>query len=235
MRFVILGLMLLLPASVPLAAPNTGTITGKVIVTRDGKKASREFVFAYLERTQKKRLKPKPTSTSIAQKGQVFHPRVRVIPSRSRVDFPNQEKSEEHNVFSPTKPHFDLKRFGPGESAGQTFDFPDEYDIYCDIHSNMTAKVKVVDSDHIARVENGTFTFKDVPAGTYKLHIWTPNANEVGESVTVVAGQTTTLPHEIKLPLKPLSSATHVRKDGTPYPACKYSTVQSCRPTDDVW
>ena len=235
MRLLVLASLILLPPAVPLAAPNAGSVSGKVQITRDGKPVGREFVFAYLERkTKTLRAKPKAVQTKIAQAGQKFHPRVRVVPLRSKVDFPNDDR-EEHNVFSPSAPQFDLKRFGPGKSAGQQFDFEGEYDIYCDIHLNMTAKVKVVDSDHIAEVTNGEFTLADVPAGEYRLHVWTPNANEVIESVTIVAGRTTTLPHTVKVPLKPLSNSSHKRKDGSAYPPCKYTTGQSCKPTDDVW
>jgi plastocyanin len=235
MRFLVLAALIVLPPAVPLAAPTGGSVTGKVQITRDGKPVTREFVFVYLERRAKTvRTKPKAVQTKIAQTGQKFHPRVRVVPMRSKVEFPNDDR-EEHNVFSPTEPQFDLKRFAPGKSAGQQFDFEGEYDIYCDIHLNMTAKVKVVDSDYIAEVNNNAFTLADVPPGEYKLHVWTPNTNEVIEPVTIVAGQTTTLPHPLKVPLKPLDNSGHKRKDGSAYPPCKYNTGQPCKPTDDIW
>jgi plastocyanin len=239
MRVLVLALLMMVPASVPEAAPTGGTVTGNVIVTRNGQPVKdREFVFAYLERAQRSPKKKDGVRATIAQKNQLFHPRVQVIPLRSKVDFPNQEKDPkvEHNVFSPTEPQFDLKRFLPGKSATQLFEFEGEYDIYCDLHSNMTAKVKVVDSDHITRVATtGEFTLANVPPGQYKLHVWTPKANEVIETITVVAGQTTALPHALKVPLKAPATTTHTRKDGTAYPACTYNGKQSCKPTDDIW
>lgn len=237
---VVAALLALVPPRVPRAAPGGGSVVGKVVVTKDGKPATRNFVFAYLLRTRiAKRPEPTPVKTSIAQKDFSFNPRVRVIPTRSRIEFPNddQRRGELHNVFSPSKPRFDLGSYPPGKSNGQTFEHAGEFDVYCDKHQGMAAKVKVVDTDLIARVEGGAFRFDDVPPGKYELHIWTPNNDETVETVTVVAGQTVELPYALKLPLKRIPSAAHFNKNNTPYAPCTYpNSSNACKvPTDALW
>jgi hypothetical protein len=87
------------------------------------------------------------------------------------------------------------------------------------MHSDMMAKVKVVDSAFIARVEHGRFTFTNVPPGTYKVVAWTPDSPEVKspQAVTVTAGAAVELSASLDVQLV-TRSGCHERKDGTPYP-----------------
>ena len=89
-----------------------------------------------------------------------------------------------------------------------------EYDIFCDVHVGMNAKVKVVESDHIALVVDGVFTLTNVPAGKYRVIAWAPDSDESKETVTVVAGSTTTVP-QLNVQLGKPKPHRHI--DGTPY------------------
>jgi hypothetical protein len=98
-----------------------------------------------------------------------------------------------------------------------------EYDIFCDIHSDMNAVVKVVESEWMAEVTDGAFTIRNVPAGDYRLVAWMPNSTEVTETITVTEGGTVTSP-TLNLQAPKLAGAKpHKRKDGTDYPV-RYST-----------
>jgi plastocyanin len=217
--------LVLLGADTP--PPSGGTITGTVVAVKDGKPVARDDVYVYLEPAQKpRRRKSLPgdgQKREIVQKDERFVPRVLVVPAGTEVWFPNVEvkrESNTHNVFSPTDPIFDLGRYGP-DKKGKSHRFVDveEFDIFCDIHPRMWAKVKAVDSAHIAPVVGGRFKLANVPPGTYKVVAWVRNSPEVRSNpVVLTAGATVALDRELHLQVK-TRSGCHDRKDGTPYPA----------------
>ena len=111
---------------------------------------------------------------------------------------------------------FDLKKYDGGQSKSWAFPYEGEYDIYCDLHVDMNAKVKVVESDRIVTIVNGSFSLTGVPAGKYKVVAWAPDSDESKETITVVAGEDTKVPQlnvQLGNPTK-----GHTRKNGTPYP-----------------
>lgn len=223
-RYLVFVLLLL---GADTAAPKGGTITGSVIAVKDGKAVKRDDVFVYLEQIPRPKRDALPgagQSREIVQKtehkdaGPFFFPRVLVVPVGTTVYFPNLDKQEQHNVFSPTDPIFDLGKYGFSKKGKpRTFDLADEFDIFCDVHPTMWAKVKVVDSPYVARVVNGKFTFSNIPPGKYKVVAWVRNSPEVrsGE-ITLTAGGTIKLDRDLHLQVKSRSGC-HERKDGTPY------------------
>ena len=198
-----------------------GTVTGTVKVLDNGKPAKRDEVYVYLEQTKPRRQRPKdsPPSREIRQEKEQFSPHVLVVPVGTTVMFPNYDR-QEHNVFSPTDlEQFDLGRYNTNHSGkAHQFDSPHDVEIYCDIHKQMWARVKVVDADprFIAKVDaNGAFSFAGVPPATYKLHAWTFDSEEVIERIEVADGATVAA-HEAHLQLG--KTPTHLRKDGSAYP-----------------
>ena len=216
-RYLVLVLVLL-GADTP--APAGGSISGSVVAVKNGKPISRDDVYVYLEpigRPRRGALPGAGIKREIRQVNETFTPKVLVVPVGATVAFPNYE-NKEHNVFSPTDPIFDLGRYGPNK-RGKSHKFEDavEFDIFCDVHPKMWAKIKVVDSPYIAQVVAGKFTFANVPAGKYKVVAWVRNSPEVrsGE-VTVTNGGTVTLDRALHLQVK-TRSGCHERKDGTAY------------------
>ncbi|MEO8699051.1 MAG: plastocyanin/azurin family copper-binding protein [Kofleriaceae bacterium] len=211
--------LVMLPAGSPSATPSGGTVTGKAFVTAKGKVVASENLWVYL--IPAVRRKATPRTASISQRKQDFIPHALVVPVGSTIAFPNDDR-EEHNVFSNAPKQFDLGRYTGGKSKSQTFELPDEYDIYCDIHAGMWTQVKVVDSDFIAKVApDGRFTIANVPPGKYKVVAWRPrfaqpDQNEVKASVEIVEGKTATI-EEMHVPAPP-AQAAHRRKDGSTYP-----------------
>jgi plastocyanin len=211
------------------AAPSGGTITGRVVAVKDGNAVARDDVYVYLEQLPRPKRDSLPGAkltreivqkTDDESKGPYFTPKVLVVPVGTTVSFPNLDKQKEHNVFSPTDPIFDLGKY-PFSKKGKsrTFDIADEFDIFCDVHPTMWAKVKVVDSPYIVRAVNGAFTFTNIAPGKYKVVAWVRNSTEVRSSViTVTANNTVTLQRELHLQVKSRSGC-HDRKDGTPYNA----------------
>jgi plastocyanin len=223
----LIGILMLLPGG-PLAAPAGGTVRGTVSVKLPGGKqvSDPRDVWVYLELLDRKP-PPQPgkgVEKTIVQKLPQFSPRVQVVQVAAKVRFPNADYKEEHNVFGHSETDrdgFDLGRYWRGPGRAQEFDKPGEYDIYCDIHKDMTAKVKVIDSPYMIEVKRGAYSLPDIPPGKYKVVAWMPDSAEVkSEVITVVAGRASNV-FELKLQ-KGSPKTHHLRKDNSPYPGTVY-------------
>ena len=207
---------------------STGSVSGRVVVVENGHAVKRDEVWVYLQDAHARRgHRPatKPDPREIRQQNEQFTPHVIVVPAGTVVAFPNLDKIE-HNVFSPSDPpgQFDLGRYTT-DPKGKTWEFDDpaEVEIYCDIHKEMWARVKVVATDArwiVPVSADGNFTIAGVPPGKYKVHAWTYDSDEVIDDVTVDAGPVQVA--EMHLQLGKLRSQSHLRKDGTPYNSGQY-------------
>ncbi|TMQ02295.1 MAG: hypothetical protein E6J91_52700 [Deltaproteobacteria bacterium] len=133
-------------------------------------------------------------SRVIEQRNKTFAPHLMAVPVGSTVVFPNFD-SIYHNVFSLTPPHrFDLGMYKAGDARQITFSKPGIVRIGCNIHANMSAFLVVVDAPHYVVAEpDGTFAFRNLRPGKYKVEAWseqslTPTITEV----TVKAGDNQT-------------------------------------------
>jgi plastocyanin len=218
--FIFIVFLVALPAGI--AAPAGGVVKGRIVVFASGRKIQPPTdapAYVFLEESR-----PSPHKNSfgnnkvaeIVHRGTQFDPHVRVVPVGATVVFPNAD-TDEHSAFSPTEQDpFNLGRYKQGARPSHKFDDPAEFDIYCDIHKDMWAKVKVVNSDWIAKVENDTFTISDVPPGEYKVVAWFHDSLEVrSDPITVKAGETTQLP--VELHVQAGKQKLHKHKDGRPY------------------
>jgi plastocyanin len=117
---------------------------------------------------------------------QSFQPRVLAVQAGTTVDFPNLDPIF-HNAFSYSKAkRFDLGKYGQGKSAHVTFDKPGVVQIFCDIHSNMSAWIYVVTTSHVVQPDaTGAFTLRDVPAGVHRLEVWHPERGTQHHTVHV--------------------------------------------------
>jgi plastocyanin len=125
------------------------------------------------------------------QINQSFEPHVLGVPVGATIDFPNGDLVY-HNVFSYSKPKkFDLGYYGKGKSKSVTFDKPGVVQVFCDIHSTMSAYVLVVDSPFVTQPdERGEYVLPDVPNGSYTLKAWHPDLGD--RSVKIVVGDDVT-------------------------------------------
>lgn len=228
MRTPVLSLALLAGCAAVHAEPSPGgTVSGTVVAVKDGKAVVSDDVYVYLQPTRPVRgkLAGDGQSFAIHQKNRAFEPHVLVVPAGSVVWFPNDD-AETHNVWSPNGPpaFFDLGRYQTDKKGpSRKLDVPGEVEIYCDIHKEMWAKIRVVDTMQIQHVENGKYTFTNVAPGSYRVVAWAPSTTDVKspDKITVTAGQSVTA-KELHLQLAPLHT-THMRKDGKPYCPDGYS------------
>ena len=131
-------------------------------------------------------LKPSPATASIAQKDEQFAPHVVAVTAGSSVAFPNEDPFF-HNVFSLSRgAAFNLGRYPSGSSRSKVFSRPGIVKVFCEIHSHMSAVVRVFDhSWFTVPSEEGTFTIDHVPPGEHTLVAWHERIGERRDRVTI--------------------------------------------------
>jgi len=219
-------LLALLSAQAP--APSGGSIVGRVRPSRGGKVVDKvEDVWAWLEPVghSPPRNPGKARTYSIVQRNIEFFPHTLLVPSGATVTFPNADL-EDHNVFSPSDPpgQFNLGRYrhdakGKSQTFSEATEDKHDIDIFCDIHQQMWASIKVVDSPWTASVHpNGDFAIAGVPPGEYRVFVWSPGTDVAPstKSVTVEVGAAVAIDEIINLPLGKPDHA-HKRYDGSEY------------------
>lgn len=218
---------LLMGQAPPPTAPPGAIITGKVFVVDGRTPVPSDDVWVYLRvpnarpstRKEWPGLKDPRSPYVITQEGKRFSRSSLVVPLGATVAFPNKDLVI-HNVFSPN-PFFDLGEYS-FDRVGKSHQFTAvaEADIYCDVHKDMSSKVKTVDTrpEFIAHVAaDGSYRFEGVPAGGYEVVAWVPDARAEDFSTVEVSGTGAFTPLEIHLQ-KVQRAATHLNKTGKDYP-----------------
>jgi hypothetical protein len=101
------------------------------------------------------------------------------------VAFPNHDPFRHHVYsFSPAKT-FELKLYGHDETRTVRFDKTGVVALGCNIHDDMTAFIRVVDTPYAAKTEAaGEAVIRNLPAGAATLSVWRPYLKGSGD-VTV--------------------------------------------------
>jgi len=211
-------------------APKGGTVTGTIVATRGGAPIPAnkvEHLWVYLESTTKVgRPVGKDVVAWIEQKGLTFTPPVTLIPTGATVFFPNRD-SEVHNVYSPSTKDGDWLGFNLGRynthkiGRKQKFGRAGEFDIYCDIHVDMVATVKVVPSRYFTKVVDGRYTLTDIAPGVYNVLAWSPDnkPTTIAEAVEVQLDATKQV-RPMNFVQEPWAKE-HTHYDKTPYARCE--------------
>ena len=133
--------------------------------------------------------KPAPMQASIAQKDEQFAPHLVAVTAGSTVAFPNEDPFF-HNVFSLSRgAAFNLGRYPSGSSRSKTFNRAGIVKVFCEIHSHMSAVVRVFENAwFIVPNEDGTYAIDGVPSGDHTLVAWHERIGERRERVTIRAG-----------------------------------------------
>ena len=154
----------------------------------------------------------------IKQKDKQFVPRVAVVLRGTSLVFPNLDPVY-HNVFSTSgRNSFDLGAYRAGEPArSAVLTTPGVVEVYCNIHSRMSASVLVVPSPLYAKVNaDGSFRIDNVPVGTRKLVAWSPGSKPAQEKVDVGASGA-----QASFVLDEEGATAHLNKAGQPYGSYK--------------
>ena len=125
---------------------------------------------------------PIPTAAHHAemlQKNKTFSPHVLAITVGTTVDFPNRDFIF-HNAFSNYNGEiFDIGLYPPRTTKSTVFTRAGVVRVFCNIHPTMSAVIVVLKSPYFAVSDrNGVVHIPDVPAGSYRLHIFHERATE---------------------------------------------------------
>lgn len=196
-RLRVLGLVFMLAgfraaAPLPLSAAEgdgVGSITGTVTIKGDVEPGVINAV-VWVEGIphdliQKERWKVSQ-GAQMAQKGIAFVPHVLPVVVGTTVAFPNDDPVF-HNVFAASPVHkFDLGLYPQGKSRSTTFERPGIVPIGCNVHSQMSAYVVVLDEPYFA-VPNvrGVYEITGVPLGSYTIKVWHPDFGPITQPFTL--------------------------------------------------
>lgn len=188
-RFLLSVITSLLFASQALAGDLAVRVT-----TPDGKPLSDAVVFIPAKPGD-----PKPTpidGLKMAQANKQFAPFVMIASVGSTVEFPNLDKFR-HHVYSFSKGNkFELELYGREEKRVFTFKTAGVVALGCNIHDQMVAFIRVVDTLWAAKSgADGLARLTAVPEGSRRIDVWHPYAKAkdqtVTQTLTVSAGNTT--------------------------------------------
>ncbi|MBI3548429.1 MAG: methylamine utilization protein [Elusimicrobia bacterium] len=108
-----------------------------------------------------------------------FVPRVLAILAGTKVRFPNKDDIH-HHVYSFSKARkFDLPLYKGEPTDPIAFETPGLAKLGCNIHDWMMGYVLILENPYFAKTaKDGTAHLKNVPAGTYKLALWSDRRKE---------------------------------------------------------
>lgn len=173
-----------------LQVAETGTLAGKVVVSK-GKKD--QNTVAYLKGITG--TYPPPQKPALMdQKAKVFLPHLLSLQRGGKVQFKNNDPLN-HNVhvywggrsmLNVSQPPNSSTDFIPPRAG--------EYVILCNVHTEMSAFLLVLDHPFATEVTSNEFKIDNIPAGTYSL-VAVRDVNgklqEQESEVTIKAGETT--------------------------------------------
>ena len=169
-----------------------GEVKGKVSAV--GLKSA-ENIAVYIDAIPGKKFDLLAQHASVDQRNSVFIPHAIVILRGTTVDFLNSDQVA-HNVYWPSingdkKLRHSLTIVSPGQKKSFQFNDLGAAQMLCNLHLEMNGYILVVPTPYFALTGNdGTFTIKDVPPGTYTLKTWSEDGKPTTQTIT--AADTTT-------------------------------------------
>lgn len=136
---------------------------------------------------------PKPAFAwpmEMKQQNLAYDPYVLIVPAGTEVKFPNLDRVR-HHVYSFSKGNkFELKLYGKDESRSVTLKTAGIVAIGCNIHDEMVAYIRVVDTPYAAKTDASGKAILDLPASATSANVWHPDALPAEAKVTLPASRT---------------------------------------------
>jgi len=113
----------------------------------------------------------------IDQINKTFVPHVLPVMVGTEVSFPNHDQIH-HHVYSVSRTKtFEIPLYKGEAAAPVLFDQPGAVTLGCNIHDWMSGVILVVPTPYFAVTdEAGSFTLRDLPAGTYGVVAWSESS-----------------------------------------------------------
>jgi plastocyanin len=168
-------------------AARAGDITGKV--SAPGLK-SPENIAVYIDAIAARKFEPPAQPVSIDQRNMKFTPRTTVILRGTTVEFLNSDQVA-HSVYwssigGDKKLRHSMTIISPDHKKPFKFDNLGSAQLLCNLHPEMVGYVLVVPTAYFALTAgDGTFTIKNVPAGTYILKSWSEDGKPTSQTIVV--------------------------------------------------
>ena len=155
-----------------------------------------EYVFVYVKKGLEGKKFPTPASkVTINQEGCMYHPHVFGVMTNQEIEVVNSDPTI-HNIHALPKTNkgFNIAQPKQGMKMTQKFDKPEVMvKVKCEVHPWMAAYVGVMDNPFYAVTDNqGNFTIKNLPAGTYEIEAWHEKYGTQSMTVTVGGSDTKT-------------------------------------------
>ncbi|HZY31861.1 MAG TPA: carboxypeptidase regulatory-like domain-containing protein [Candidatus Methylomirabilis sp.] len=139
------------------------------------------------------------TQATLDQKGCIYKPHVVVVPAGGDLKILNSDGIL-HNIHTYSKLNASINKAQPKfkKELTEKFTKPEVIKVTCDAHAWMSGWIVVSDHPYVAVTdEKGTFSLKDVPAGTYKVEIWHETLGKSEKTVTLKPKEETKLNVEL--------------------------------------
>ena len=203
------------------------SLSGRVRITNSNdasvtKKGDFSGVAVWLSPIEAEPLHVPAKRAVMLQKNKMFLPHVLAISAGTTVEFPNADPIF-HNAFSNFNGQiFDVSLYPPGTTRSVRFARPGVVRVFCNIHPSMSAVIVVVDSPFFSTTgRDGTYSFSNVPAGSYQLHFFHERATPetLGKLTESVAVPAKTDLGEVEISETGYLPMPHKNKYGNDYPA----------------
>ena len=152
------------------------------------------------------------------QRNLKFVPRVLVVGTGTRVEFPNND-SVSHQVYSfSAAKRFQLPLYKGEVHPPVTFDRPGLVVLGCNIHDAMVGYIDVTDAPYFGTTKAaGDLQLTGLPKGDYRIAIWSPFIADAPESlirtVHIEDSQPTTTRVQLSLALRAQPEPKPRRRD----------------------
>lgn len=196
---IVTSLILYLGVGLPAANLHTGTLTGKIELTK-GRKGENSIV--YLKGVKEPFLSLDQVA-KMDQKGKTFVPHLLPVQKGQEVIFKDSDAfSHNVHIYWGKRSLFNQVQ-GPGQSSEWLPRRTGEYLVLCDIHREMSAFVLVFEHPFFAVVDHQVseeFTLENIPEGTYTLVVVREERGDLKEyeqEITVEANKVNTATIEL--------------------------------------
>ena len=151
---------------------------------------SAENIAVYIDTIPGKKFDHPAQHAAVDQRNMLFVPHTLVVLRGTTVDFLNGD-TVAHNVFWPSISgnkalRHNMTIVSPTQKKSFEFDDVGTVQLLCNLHPAMIGYIVVVPTPYFALTgPDGSFSIKDVPAGTYTLKTWSEDGKPATQSITV--------------------------------------------------